>query len=96
MYRTYAASCTGQIRHQEVPMLTVIHIVFLREHNRIAGLLSQINPSWLDEKLFQETRKILTAIYQHIVFNEFLPVIVGQSTVFGAGLLSKQSGEFYF
>lgn len=74
-------------------MLTVIHIVFLREHNRIAGILSKKNPSWIDEKLFQESRKILTGIYQHIVFNEFLPVIVGQSTVFGAGLLSKKSGH---
>lgn len=69
-------------------MLTVFHIVFMREHNNIADGLSRINPRWDDEKVFQEAKKILTGIYQHIVYNEFLPVLMGTSPAYYEGLLS--------
>ncbi|CAC5387095.1 PXDN [Mytilus coruscus] len=80
-------------RFQEIPMLTVIHINFLREHNRIAEKLHKINPHWKDEKLFQEARKILTGIYQHIVYNEFIPLLVGKYTALGSNLLSTSTGH---
>ncbi|XP_071181889.1 peroxidase-like protein isoform X2 [Mytilus edulis] len=84
---------SGDDRFQEVPMLTVLHINFLREHNRIAEKLHKINPHWLDEKLFQEARKILTGIYQHIVYNEFIPLLVGKNTALGSNLLSTSTGH---
>lgn len=50
----------------------------MREHNRVAGLLKEAHKDWNDEIIFQEARRITIAEYQHIIFNEFLPILVGE------------------
>ncbi|XP_037943286.1 peroxidase-like [Teleopsis dalmanni] len=66
-------------RNQEIPTIIVLHVIFLREHNRIANALALLNPHYDDERLFQEARKINIAQYQHIAYYHWLPLILGQS-----------------
>jgi hypothetical protein len=88
---TYKADlCRGQAGHircfhagdkrvNEQPGLIALHTIWLRAHNKIATELSHINPHWRDERLYQETRRIIGAILQHITFREFLPIVLGKS-----------------
>lgn len=78
-----STSCfrAGDGRLSEQPALTSLHIVFLRLHNRIATELSALNSHWSDEKTFQETRKIIGAIVQHVTYREFLPIILGKQVL---------------
>lgn len=68
----------GDTRANEHPALSAIHIIFLREHNRLARKLEEAFPDWDDERLYQNARKINGAQFQKIVFEEFYPAITGQ------------------
>ena len=58
-----------------------MHTIWVREHNRIAKKLHSINSDWRGDQVFQETRKIIGAMMQHITFNEFLRVMLGPQNV---------------
>ncbi|ALC47914.1 CG42331 [Drosophila busckii] len=75
-----AAHCirSGDGRSGEQPGLLAMHLVWVGEHNRISLNLSDLNPHWSDEKLYQETRRIIGAMFQHITYREFLPIILGR------------------
>ena len=66
--------------------------LFLRHHNKIASGLENLNPSWSDEKLFQEARRIIIAQIQVITYREFLPVLLGEKTITDFGLSLVDSG----
>eukprot|EP00854_Cymbomonas_tetramitiformis_P005431 gene5431-6586_t len=67
----------GDVRGNENIGLTSLQTLFLREHNRIAGILSQLNPSWSDEEVYQETRKIVGAEMQILTYKEYYPANMG-------------------
>ncbi|XP_001964445.3 uncharacterized protein LOC6505694 [Drosophila ananassae] len=88
---------SGDGRSGEQPGLLAMHHVWVGEHNRIALELSELNPHWSDEKVYQETRRIVGAMFQHITFREFLPLILGREVckLFDLELLSSGYYERY-
>ncbi len=67
----------GDVRANEQIGLTATHALFLREHNRLAGVLQAQNPSLSDEQLYQAARKIVGAEMQIVTYKEFLPALLG-------------------
>lgn len=68
----------GDQRSGEQPGLLAMHTVWVGEHNRVATELGNLNPHWSDEKLYQEARRIVGALIQHITYREFLPLVLGR------------------
>lgn len=85
----------GEGRTNENLALTSLHTLFNRNHNKIAATLASINPQWIDETLYQEARKINLAIYEHIIFNEFVPTIIGWNSASAFDLLPQNDDVFY-
>lgn len=67
----------GDVRVNEQTHLTVLHTIYVREHNRIAKVLAQMNIDWDDDKIYHETRHIVAAGVQHVMVNEFMPLLLG-------------------
>ncbi|NXM06648.1 PERM Myeloperoxidase, partial [Tyrannus savana] len=70
----------GDKRVTENLGLSAMHTVFLREHNRLATELRELNPHWDGEKLYQESRKIVIAINQIITYRDYLPLLLAEET----------------
>ena len=64
-----------------------MHTLFMLEHNRIVRelhlqpvmrrYLRKLPEAEQDEVMYQETRRVLAATHQAIVYKEFLPAILG-------------------
>ena len=67
----------GDRRANENLELTALETLFARNHDQIATQLQKEHPHWSDERLFQEARKINIAEYQSIIYNEWLPAVLG-------------------
>lgn len=64
----------------------------MREHNRIVHRLHVVNPHWGDERLYQTARRIVVAGYQHVLYNEFLPRLLGWNAINLYGLKLTPQG----
>jgi prostaglandin-endoperoxide synthase 2 len=51
---------------------TIMNIVMLREHNRLAGILAEQNSGWDDERLFQTARNIAIVLLLKLVVEEYI------------------------
>ncbi|XP_064485396.1 chorion peroxidase-like [Ornithodoros turicata] len=85
----------GDDRVNEHPGLTAMHTLWLRQHNRIARALQYYHGEWDDETLFQQARRIVGAQYQHIVYTEWIPLVLGKGTLENFDLQQKGGFSFY-
>lgn len=68
----------GDIRANDHPVLTSLHVIFLREHNYLCDLIAEKSPDLDDEEIYQTARKINIGQMQKIVYEEFYPAITGR------------------
>ncbi len=87
-----ASSATGDGRVNEFIGLTTMHTMLVREHNELEQALFSLNPHWHGERLYQETRRIVVAMWQNMVYSEFLPIILGTDLMEKYGLTLATHG----
>ena len=71
----------GDVRANENVELTALQTLFVRNHNLIASQLQQEHPTWTDEQLYQEARKINIAEEQYITYTQYLPDLLGPNAL---------------
>lgn len=71
----------GDARANEQIGLIAMHTLFVREHNRLAGIIAGQDPDLSGDEIYQLARKIVGAQNQAITFNEFLPVLLGPDAI---------------
>lgn len=72
---------TGDYRGAFFLTLSLLHSLFIRLHNVIATGLAESHANWTDDQLFLESRRMVTAFYQHFAYDEWLPLYVGAKVV---------------
>lgn len=63
------------------PYSIAIYTLFMRNHNRLARLLKAKYIDWKDERLFVEAKYLNQLIYARIIYNEWLPEVLGTKTM---------------
>ncbi|MBV9489994.1 MAG: peroxidase family protein [Verrucomicrobia bacterium] len=71
------AFVTGDPRVMENPELTAVTILFMREHNFWVDRLKAQHPAWTGDQLYRMAKAITTAEYQNIIYQEYLPLLIG-------------------
>lgn len=66
----------GDVRANEQIGLTAMHTLFVREHNRLADLVSGT-----DDGKYETARKIVGAEIEIITYQEFLPALLGSGAI---------------
>ncbi|MEO1643086.1 MAG: peroxidase family protein, partial [Pseudomonadota bacterium] len=71
----------GDYRANEHPVLTALHTLFVREHNRLATDIAAANPTLSEDEVFERARRLNVAKLQIITYEEFLPALLGSSAI---------------
>lgn len=67
----------GDIRSNEQALLTAMHALLVREHNRLCDVFSNSSLSGQEETIYQKARRYVSAFMQQITYKEFLPALLG-------------------
>ncbi|MGI9570168.1 MAG: peroxidase family protein, partial [Desulfobulbia bacterium] len=62
----------GGDRVNSVPQASMINILLLREHNRIAAQLGEEHPNWDDDRVFETARNIVIVLFIKIVVEDYI------------------------
>lgn len=71
----------GDYRANEHPVLTALHTLFLREHNRTATDIAAANPGLSEDEVYERARRLTVAKLQIITYEEFLPALLGPDAI---------------
>lgn len=71
----------GDIRANEQLGLTVMHTLFVREHNRLAERFMNDDPNVGADAIYERARRLVIAKIQVITFEEWLPALVGPNAI---------------
>ncbi|MEO1188312.1 MAG: peroxidase family protein, partial [Pseudomonadota bacterium] len=71
----------GDIRANEQLGLTVMHTLFVREHNRIAQNILDNNPNADADDIYEQARRLVVAKIQVITYEEWLPALIGADAI---------------
>ena len=69
----------GDVRSNNNVLLSSLHTIFMREHNRLVDVINIQQPSLTEEQQYQLARKIVGAELQIVTYNEFLPALMGST-----------------
>ncbi|XP_026731939.1 peroxidase-like isoform X1 [Trichoplusia ni] len=69
----------GDARANTHPWMASMYAVWVREHNRVARGLANLNPGWNSDRLYHEARRIVVAELQHITYKSWLPTLTGRA-----------------
>ena len=62
----------GGDRANAAPQVSMLNTLFLREHNRLADLITSANPDWDDTRVFDAARACVTVMFIKIVVEEYI------------------------
>lgn len=71
----------GDPRNDENTIVSQLHLLFLRLHNKVVDLVRGEQPHLPTEEVFEEAQRVVRWHYQWIVVNDFLPRVVGREVV---------------
>ncbi len=77
--RLYA---TGVDRGSNTIVYAALNALFLREHNRIAGVLAAAHPHWDDDRLFQTARNVNIVQALKLVVEQYITHLAGNRLPF--------------
>jgi peroxidase len=73
---TALRAVAGDVRADENPLLEALHVLFVKEHNRLAGEIAARCPDCTDDQVFDAARYLVAKTQENILYDELLPVLL--------------------